>query len=166
MDNPVYHAFTFKYSAHVQQLKTPVDIMCGAKSFSGEAIWDTGASGTCISGRVVDELKLIPTGKRTMLTPQGSMTVNTYLVNVVLPNKVTVEDVEVCGSSIENQGLAMLIGMDIISFGDFTVSQPSSGTVFTFRLPSKAKTDYVQEINIENLVGTHGPGKRKKKKKK
>ena len=54
--------------------------------------------------------------------------------------------------------------MDIISLGDFAVSNFQGKTAFTFRTPSKVMTDYVREIKISNKVGQHGTGKRKKKK--
>lgn len=39
----------------------------------------------------------------------------------------------------------MLIGMDVISKGDFCITPPKNGTKFTFRVPSIADTDYVKE---------------------
>ena len=55
--------------------------------------------------------------------------------------------------------------MDVINQGDFSVSNFEGKTVFSFRIPSKKTIDYVQEINIENVIGPkHGKGKRKKKK--
>lgn len=163
MDKPVFRAFTFKYPGRVNQLKTQVDIFYNGKAVSGVALWDTGATGSCISDQKVKDLELVPTGKITMTTPQGKTEENTYLVDIVLPNNVTVQGVVVNGSRIGEQGLDLLIGMDIISMGDFVISQPSRGTVFSFRHPSKEMTDYVKQINIENLTGKHGKGKRKRK---
>ncbi len=39
----------------------------------------------------------------------------------------------------------MLIGMDIISRGDFAVTNKDGKTTFSFRLPSVAKIDFVKE---------------------
>ena len=63
-----------------------------------------------------------------------------------------------------NQGLGVLIGMDIITAGDFAVSNYNGTTMFSFRIPSQKKTDYVAETNLQNMIGTHGKGKRKRKK--
>ena len=58
----------------------------------------------------------------------------------------------------------MLIGMNIINLGDFTVSNFQGKTTFTFRMPSESTTDYVKQIKVLNIIGTpHGKGKRKKK---
>ena len=89
---------------------------------------------------------------------------STYLVDIVLPNNVKVNDHVVIDSDIDNQNIGMLIGMDIITMGDFAVSNFNNQTIFTFRIPSECKTDYVQEIRISKLVGQkHGKGKRKRK---
>lgn len=52
---------------------------------------------------------------------------------------MNVNDVQVCDTDIGKQGLEMLIGMDIITLGDFSVSNYNDKTVFTFRVPSKEK---------------------------
>ena len=46
----------------------------------------------------------------------------------------------------------MPIGMDIISQGDFAVSNFNGTTVFTFRPPSKATIDFVKEMADEKAV--------------
>lgn len=42
----------------------------------------------------------------------------------------------------------MLIGMDIISHGDFAFTNQDGKSCFSFRIPSKTKIDYVEEGNI------------------
>ena len=102
-----------------------------------------------------------------MSTPSGGRIADTYLVNVVLPNDVPVPGLMVCDSEIGSQGIGMLIGMDIITKGDFAVSNHNGKTVFTFRTPSEETTDYVAKIRIRNIMGPpHGTGNRKKKHKK
>jgi len=41
--------------------------------------------------------------------------------------------------------IGILIGMDVISCGDFAVTNRDNRTVFTFRMPSIARYDYVKE---------------------
>lgn len=127
------------------------------------ALWDTGATRTCISLNVAKDLGLIPTGKRNIQTPSGKGVVNTYLVSITLPNNVHLEDVEVCDSAIGEQGIGVLIGMDIITRGDFSVSNYNGKTMFSFRIPSRSITDYVAQLRTEKLIGTHGSKKKKKK---
>jgi len=41
----------------------------------------------------------------------------------------------------------VLIGMDIISRGDFTITAPENKTKLSFQIPSTHNTDYVKEFN-------------------
>lgn len=159
-------AFTCKSNEGIQnRLLSNVDIMDSDKSMTAIALWDTGATGTCISYEVVKHLGLKPTGKKNIQTPSGKKEVFTYLVSVTLPNDVVIPDVEVCDSTIGDQGIGMLIGMDIITRGDFAVSNYEGKTVYSFRVPSITITDYVLQHRIKDKIGTHGKGKRKSKRK-
>ena len=161
----IYHAFTSKYDGISNKLINDVIVINSGISKSCKAQWDTGASGTCISDDVVRGLNLLPVGMQTIQTPSGSKDVSTYLLDIVLPNNVIIQKILVCGTDIGNQGIQLLIGMDVISCGDFSVSNYNGKTVFSYRTPSRKETDYVKEINIENKIGPkHGKGKRKKKK--
>ena len=164
-DEIPYKAFTTKSSGLLGKLANMVDILYSDKTVSVLALWDTGATATCISTDVVEVLGLIPIGKRTIQTPSGQGIVNTYNVNILLPNDVYIADIVVSDSSIGSQGLGALIGMDIIRRGDFSVSNYNGQTTFSFRVPSQRTTDYVKEINLNNIVGPrHGKGKRNKSK--
>lgn len=157
-------AFTTKSKGGLlNRLTNQVVVESGEKSVNALALWDTGATRTCISEEVVKKLELIPTGKMNIKTPAGSGQVNAYLLNIILPNNVRIPDVMVCDSEIGSQGIGVLIGMDIINIGDFAVSNYQNNTVFSFRIPSRKKTDYVMEANVQKQVGTHGKGKRKHK---
>lgn len=163
MNTPVTYAFTTYNDGLATQLKNSVTACYGEKAVNALALWDTGATTTCISSKVVDDLGLVPTGKMNIKTPSGETQVNTYLIDIILPNKVRMASVDVCDSEIGNQGIDVLIGMNIILMGDFAVSNYNGKTVFTFRYPSRETTDYAKEVNIENLRGPiHGKGKRKK----
>ena len=83
------YAFTFKSNRGLlTRLTTNVIVDIGNKFFNTVALWDTGATGTCISMEVVQSLGLIPTGKKYIQTPSGKSEVNTYLVNIILPNNI------------------------------------------------------------------------------
>ena len=162
-NNIIYHAFRKKFESISNKLTSSAEIKTGDLKLAAIALWDTGATITCISDNVVSKLGLKSTGKQFILTPSGSKVVDTYLIDIILPNDVEVLDVQVCGSDIGNQGLDLLIGMDIITKGDFAVSNYEGKTCFTFRTPSKHQTDYVRDIKLENLIGPkHGKGKRNK----
>ena len=42
----------------------------------------------------------------------------------------------------------MLIGMDIISKGDFAITHPGGHTKFSFRVPSQADIDFAVEDRV------------------
>ena len=161
---PTFAFTTRSNGGLMSQLVNQVVVKTKDKTTNAIALWDTGATGTCISTDVVKSLSLVATGMKNIKTPSGQSQVNTYLVDIILPNNVTIKDVEVCDSDIGNQGIGVLIGMDIIKMGDFTVSNYNNNTVFSFRIPSQSVTDYVLQISIQNKIGTHGKGKKKHKK--
>lgn len=158
-------AFTVKADGLRRQLKANVTISADGHSTTVPALWDTGATCSCISMDVVKSLGLIATGFMGMSTPSGQNIVNTYLVAVLLPNDVPISDLMVCDSQIGAQGIGMLVGMDIISQGDFLVSNYKGKTVFSFRMPSDATMDFVRGIKVSNMIGKqHGSGNRKRRK--
>lgn len=107
------------------------------------AIWDTGASSTAISQRVVDALGLIPTGRGISKTAGGPIPVATYSVNVMLPTNVGFSSLPVSCNKMEPD---ILIGMDIISQGDLAVTNKQGKTVFTFQIPASHKIDFKAEL--------------------
>ena len=153
-DKPVYHAFTQEYPAKRNRLLTEIELTNPLNNsvVKGIALWDTGATSSCISDSVAGKLDLKPTGMMNIKTPSGSKEVRTFLVNIKLPNYLSVVDVPVCETDIGNQDIDVLIEMDIILLGDFSVSNFNDRTVFSFRHPSKATTDYVKQLKVEDVV--------------
>lgn len=159
-----YAAFTSKYTALNNQLINFVQLIDGSNSIDAKALWDTGATSSCISHATATKLSLTPIGKRNIATPSGCAVVNTYCIDIKLPNDIIIQDIIVSDSEIGGQGIDVLIGMDIITKGDFTVSNYNNVTVFTFRTPSQTMTDYVIQSNLQEKLGPkHGKGKRKHK---
>lgn len=158
-------AFTISFNQLTRQLISDVTIVHEDGEITVRGLWDTGATSSCISHDVVQQLKLMPTGKKTVKTPSGSKVMDTYVVDMVLPNHVRMEECEVTDSEIGSQGLGALIGMDVISAGDFAVTNYEGKTSFTFRCPAHGKIDFVQGLRLRNVIGPqHGKGNRKKKK--
>ena len=114
------------------------------------AIWDTGATSTMITQDVVDALGLQPVGERTIYHAAGAAEdVPEYLVNLTLANRVRVLGVRAVKGNF--LGGHVLVGMDIISQGDFAISNLDGKTQFTFRIPSRASFDFVKEDNAREL---------------
>jgi len=125
-----------------------------------EAIWDTGATGTVITERVVKECGLRPFGVTEVHTAKGKMRSDTYLVDIWLPNHVRIADVTVMsGELTDNKDV--LIGMNIINEGDFAVTNFQGKTVFSFRVPSVERTDFVAKpFKVKPALSL--PGRRKR----
>ncbi|MBR3307251.1 MAG: hypothetical protein IKI75_08370 [Lachnospiraceae bacterium] len=145
-----YNAFTTTYDSISDKLSNTAEVSCAGKTCAVQALWDTGATCTCISYEVARLLKLIPTGFNSILTPSGRKVVHTYLIDILLPNGVMVGDVVVCDSDIGEQGLGLLIGMNIINIGELCVSSKGGRTTFSFIIPPVSDADYIPEANKLN----------------
>lgn len=146
-------AFTTYFNRRTNQLYNEVTIRCGDKSVRTKAVWDTGATRSCISTETATILSLVPYGQVRINTPSGMSDRNMYLVDLELPNSVVVKDLGVSDSEIGGQGVGVLVGMDVISLGDFAVSNFDGKTTFTFRIPSEQLIDYVAEYRDANVIG-------------
>jgi hypothetical protein len=128
------------------------------------AIWDTGATNSVISQKVVDVCGLAPIGMVKVHGVSGEMLAETYLVNIGLPNLVGFYAVRVTKGELP--GSELLIGMDIISQGDFSVTNCGGITKFSFRTPSIEHIDYVevgQQLMAEPSTPTTRAERRRKK---
>ncbi len=137
-------AFTTRFNGRSNKLFNDVYIKTDGKDMKAIALWDTGATHTCISDRVASELNLTPIGQSKIHTAGGESIVDTYCIDLKLPNDVLIKDTMVTGSDIAKQGLDVLIGMDIIGIGDFTVSSFNGITQFSFRIPSLCDADFTE----------------------
>ncbi len=137
------------------------NIECDHIEFEG--LWDTGATGSVITDRVAKACGLQPISMTEVHGVGGIHTSNVYLVNIILPNKLMYYEVRVTEGNLPN-GTDLLFGMDIISTGDFSVTNMKENTVFSFRQPSQHHIDYVESDN-KNLLNdsrSHGGIKRTK----
>lgn len=108
-------------------------------------LWDTGATNTLITNKVAIALNLSVIDRETVYTPSGSHEANVYFIDLWLPNKVIIPSLRVL-EGVLSGGYDLLIGMDVISTGDFAVSNHEKKTVFSFRAPSLTATDYVAQL--------------------
>ncbi|MCM1186623.1 MAG: retroviral-like aspartic protease family protein [Lachnoclostridium sp.] len=138
----IISVFTEKYKTIQRKLINSAVVEFNGQFIPVKAQWDTGATGTCISKEIVTQLGLQPTGMIKVQTPSGIGTMNKYMVNLILNNEVRIMNLVVMDSEIGNQGIDVLIGMDIISVGDFAVSNFNGKTQFSFRMPSQEHVEY------------------------
>lgn len=141
------HAFTTKSKNGLSRvLTTPIAVLIPntTKSIKSTAIWDTGASASVITDKVVQSLGLIATGMSRVNTANGTVNQRTYIVDIQLPNNVTVKDVTVTGVANLSGNCDVLIGMDIINTGDLSITNHDNVTCMSFRIPSSHQIDYVK----------------------
>lgn len=103
------------------------------RGFHCLCLWDTGASSTCISERLANELGLVQVGIARTLTANGISDTKTYLVNILFPNQIQIPMVMVSEANL--QGFDVLIGMDVITLGEFSIKNVGGNTEFSFNIP-------------------------------
>lgn len=161
-------AFTLRNPNTINVLITPCEVSeAHDKRFSNaphpplkqfKGLWDTGASASMISEKVVRELGLHPIRQIETRHAQGTAMSNLYYINIVLPNGIEVMNIAASEGVLYDFDL--LIGMDVIGLGDFALTHKDDKTVFSFQIPPTHEYDFVKQIR--NGVGDKNKKKRKK----
>lgn len=99
------------------------------------AVWDTGATNTVISPDVVEALGLKPTGKSSISAYGGIVETCTYKIDLCFENGYRIQNLEVMSGDYSDYDV--LIGMDVITQGDFCISTLEGKTSFCFRMPAE-----------------------------
>jgi len=136
-------AFKRNYNRIVREIETDVSIkpplfLGGGNELpwvNVKGIWDTGATRTAITNKIVQLLGLKPTGKATVFGVNSQAIVNRYLVDIKLPDEIVFHNFEVLESKLNSPGIDILVGMDIIQQGDFAISNANGKTTFSFCIP-------------------------------
>jgi predicted aspartyl protease len=140
-------SFTVVYNDIVRSLPTEVTIQSALNPIifiTANALWDTGASSSLIRPEIVSKLNLKPVSKTLIDTPTDkNVPSNVYLINAILPNKARILNIYALEGAPNS--CDMLIGMDVISMGDFAVTNFNGKTVFSFRMPSMTTIDFCKD---------------------
>lgn len=120
---------------------------CNAVEFI--AIWDTGATNTVISQRIAQDCGLKPISMAKVNTANGERLSPVYLVSMFLPNHVYFPQLRATEGTIV--GGDVLIGMDIITRGDFAITNSDGRTTFSYRWPSTSKIDFVAQTKVSGV---------------
>lgn len=104
---------------------------------SSNCMWDTGATNTLISQKVVDDLGLKPYGVCLVSDNTTTEKRETFLVHLGLPTGTTALNVEAMLTLSEDYDV--VIGMDIISLCDFCFTNKDNASCFSLRHPSNEK---------------------------
>ena len=145
------NAFTSKAPFKINALDTFVYIKSSLEeTFPNKkyiARWDTGATNSVIGRHIINELDLKIVSKTIAHGVSGPGETECYYIDVVLPNSVLAQNILVLSGNFCDAGFDMLIGMDIITAGDFAITNFNNQTTFSFRMPSVAEIDFVKEDN-------------------
>ena len=145
-------SFTLTFNGKAKSLLTPINIYNkdnnnpNFKSIkdSYNALWDTGSNMTVISSDLASELNLTPVGIMNVDTANGQFKAQKYIISITLPNKLNIENLAVSSGKLGN-GIDLLIGLDLITLGDFSITNVNNKTIFSFRFPSIKIIDYVKD---------------------
>jgi predicted aspartyl protease len=114
------------------------------------ALWDTGAMLSAITPEGAKKLNLVSTN-RIKVNGIGSYCIADIVrVSIRLPNLVELKNARVAVLSLVKD-VDMLIGMDIIRLGDFSISNGAGKTLFSFAMPPfDDKTDLYEKALAVN----------------
>lgn len=150
------HALSRYYDGLVSCIQTPVTLtnIFTQKQIHSWGIWDTGATNSVITKNAASQLGLKPVSKTIVRGIHGDKEVYVYHVKIALNNEqiTLTTQVSECEELSANNDVCMLIGMDIIKMGDFSITNFDGKTVMSFICPSQKKIDFVEDINEYNKM--------------
>ncbi len=151
---PHFYAFTVKSKGRLSEVITPIEVSVPTPDpiHQGQfiktmALWDTGATNTGISEVLAKKLNLLPVNFVNVIHAGGKERVPYYVVDILLPNDVLIAGTGASQFISGADGVDVIIGMDIITAGDFSITNVNDKTTMSFRLPSMQTIDYVEQVN-------------------
>jgi hypothetical protein len=141
------HALTKNYADIPDSIVTTIEItnIHSDQTLTTCGIWDTGATASVITRSVAKRLGLKNVTWANVMGIHGSKLVPVYYIKITLENKhITLESyVTECDELSADDSVGVLIGMNIITMGDFAVTNFRGQTTMSFRVPSLQKIDFV-----------------------
>ena len=113
------------------------------------SIWDTGANKTAIHEAVARQIGLIPIDKQWTHTVAGKRLSNVFAIDLLLPNGVEFDNLIITDGILRDErgfGIDILLGMDVITRGDFAITNKDGKTVMSFRVPSLDSINFHDDI--------------------
>jgi hypothetical protein len=149
-------AFRADYDRLVRALRTKVTLFAVSapapnKIVVVNAIWDTGATNSVITPSVAKFLNLAPIDYVNLFGVNSEKPESrpVSIVHIGLPNNVLVQNQRVSIANIA--GTDMLIGMNIITLGDFLICNSGKKTSLSFVIPPfPDKPDWLEMSNKIN----------------
>ena len=102
---------------------------------------------SAITPEIQQQLKATPIDKKAIAGIHSMQVVDVVYITIELPNKVIKKNIEVVVCNFTTN-VGMIIGMDIISLGDFALSNGEGQTLFSFAVPPfQEKIDFLKKQN-------------------
>jgi len=162
MPLPTYSAFAQSHKGIVREIITDgfvSEVLSGDvynddnRIYKTKALWDTGATSSAITPRIVNQLNLSPIGTVNVIFGGGESVKNRFLVDLYLPNNARISGVSVteCDDKTGRRQdgsiyFDIIIGMYLISIGDFAISNNYGISKFSFISPPMHDFDFVREL--------------------
>lgn len=165
---PNFHAFTTKANGQLREIITEIGVSTpfvdlvikknDERIYRTKALWDTGATNCVVTKKTAVALNLKPISVNKVFHAGGETTANVYLLNIYLPNNILIPSVRVTECADTAGDFGVIIGMNVITQGDFALTNLNSHTTFSFRIPSVKTVDYVEDAKIlkEATIKTAG----------
>lgn len=97
------------------------------------ALWDTGATYCLVSDNMISRLNLHPINQVKTSNAAGDMITDLYSIGISIPNFASFGDVFAIRSGMKDYDL--IIGMNLIKQGDFSINNYGGKTTFSFTYP-------------------------------
>ena len=135
---PKHLTLSFYIAKNRKRIITPVTLysvpFISSLSLTIEALWDTGASMSAITPEIQKHLRAVPIDRKEIAGIHNTEEVDIVSLSLELPNNVIKKTIRVAVCNISSQ-VGMILGMDIISLGDFALSNGNAQTLISFAVP-------------------------------
>jgi hypothetical protein len=144
----------------------PTDPIPEAPSVVVRSLWDTGSTSCAITEETASKLGLVPIGKAEVHHAGGSTIQNVYSMSLFLPNEFIIPYIRATECKSTQGNFDFIVGMDIITLGDFSITNVQQRTTVSFRMPSVETIDYVKQTprdsrtenrKIKESIGRNDP---------
>jgi len=134
-----YYALDAEYKKIVREITTPVSLFSSHASAEGKcvktsAVWDTGATHSVLSPKIVKELGLLPIDSCLVRGINHDQISDIVIASISLTDGLLLTGKRFSVNDIP--GADVLLGMDIITKGDFVINNADGQTLFSFVIPS------------------------------
>lgn len=129
---------------HVSQAFNPANGVPDCARIQFNALWDTGATKSVITERLVKACGLRPIRTIKPILMQGVdgfEKSEAYAINLSLPDRITFHELTVVSKDPGDVFWDVIVGMDVISTGDFSIRNVNGKTEWSFSISSKERID-------------------------